>query len=115
MICTNICISLFFNYTFFSDSSLIDTVAILDTNEILNIDTSNVISNVEDIYTIFDNFCDIEQYSVDDKNNNMRSCDANKIRDLAHLPKNTFIIDKNSNKLLNTNNIINGKISTCIC
>lgn len=51
---------------------------------------------------------------MDDKNDNIRSCDGNNIKDFAHLPKDAFTIDKNCNKLPNTNNIINGKILACI-
>ncbi|XP_029173430.1 putative uncharacterized protein DDB_G0282133 [Nylanderia fulva] len=91
------------NDNMINDSSFIDTDAILDINTILNIDTLNVNSNIENVCTFFD----MEQCSMDDKNDNIRSCDANKIKDLAHLPKDISTIDKNCNKLLNTNNIIN--------
>lgn len=40
-----------------------------------------------------------------DINDNIRSCDASKIKGLAHLPKDIFIIGKNCNKLPNTSNI----------
>lgn len=75
--------------------------------------------NIENIYALHKNSCNIEQRNKYDKNdNNATFCDdanANdEIRDCAYLPEDISIIDKNANKLTNNSNIMNGKTSAYI-
>lgn len=109
--------TVFKNLFLFLDSSLINT-AVLPIDTTLNVNTSNINSNIDDIYSSYDkNACHIEQYNISDRNDiNITLCDikVNKIKTvnitsnvefnktyrIINFSKETCIIDNNLNTTL---------------
>lgn len=76
----------------------------VDADATLNINTSDVNWNVENIYTFAKETCDIEQCNIYDETDKII------LHDNANVNyENIPIIDKNSNKLSDNINMINGK------
>lgn len=106
----------FKNLFLFLDSSLINT-AVLPIDTTLNVNTSNINSNIDDICSLYDkNACHIEQCNISDRNDiNITPCDVkiNKIKTVnitsnVEFNKTYRIIDKeNFSKETGIGNILN--------